>query len=75
MRKMDKESYSYMPNGTILRVFLTGDGWEDTEGSFKKVIKVDNRLYEIEGGWFDFNERDESEFSFEVYKVKRDRND
>ena len=76
MKKIDNiVEYNYIPNGTILRVFLTGEGWEDAEGSFQKFIKIDNRLYEIKGGWLDFNERNESEFSFEVYKVKRDRND
>lgn len=46
MKITSKEQYEAIPNGTPLKLFLDGDGWEENCGASILVVKIDNRLCE-----------------------------
>ena len=76
MKINTKEEYDKIPEGTLLKVFLEGDEWDDNCGEVFTVIKANNRL-EIftvvinrvyHTGFFDFNEKDELGYEFSVVR-------
>jgi hypothetical protein len=57
MKITNKEQFNELPNGTIFKLFLSGEEWEEDFGKTPWVIKKDNRLYEINfDNWYDFND-------------------
>ena len=57
MKITNKEQFEQFPNGTIFKLFLSGEGWDEDFGNNPWVIKKNNKLYTIKlNDWFDFNE-------------------
>lgn len=66
MRIINKEEYDKIPNGAELKLFLSGSKWDENFGECAKVMKVNNRLYEVKDGYWDFNEKDDKGYEFEL---------
>lgn len=67
-----KEQYEKIPDETICRVYLTGDGWEGEQRE-QKCLKIGNRLYCV-SGFFNFEERnDQDDLNFIVCHHPEDR--
>lgn len=57
MKITNKEQFDKLPNGTIFKLFLSGEDWDEDFGNSPWVIKKNNKLYTIKlDEWFDFNE-------------------
>lgn len=71
-----EKEYNIFPDGTIFRVFLTGDDWDTETGTVEKCVKLGNKLIPIKDGFFYFNEKDDistnEDFSFVVCKTSSD---
>lgn len=67
------KDYYNIEDGTILVVCREGDGWEEDTGTVEKVIKFDDKLYAISGGYYDVTERDDPGYEFSI--IKRGVND
>lgn len=81
MKITNKEQFNKFPNGTIFKLFLSGESWDEEFGDNPWVIKKDNKLYVIEkNNWFDFNEcnindgYDNDEYDIEVFYNKESDN-
>lgn len=66
--RMTSNQIKKLPNGTKLKLFLSGSGWDEDFGKVYNVIKVnDNELREITNNWWEINEIDEKDdFSIEA---------
>lgn len=69
MKINTKEEYDKIPDGTLLKVFLEGDEWNDDCGEVSTVIKIGDKLYEYKpGGYYLFNERNEIGYEISIVK-------
>ena len=66
--RMTSNQIKELPNGTKLKIFLSGSGWEEEFGKVYNVIKVnDNELREIGDNWWEINDIDvKDQFSLEA---------
>ena len=73
MKITNKEQFDKLPNGTIFKLFLSGEGWDEDFGNSPWAIKKNNKLYTIKlNDWYDFDELDD-QYSVEVfYNKERD---
>lgn len=58
------------PNGTILTLFYAGSEWQDDFGKTSKVIKFDNKMYEIKSGFIDVQELNDMD-GYEIIVAKQ----
>lgn len=70
MRVTTQEQYDKYENGTIFDIYLSGTDWQEDYGKRKRVIKIDDQLFEI-GNLYLFSERNENpcyglDYTFEV---------
>lgn len=73
MKKITYENCKNLPDGTILRLIQTGNGWEKDIFKTCKVVKLSNHLYEISSSYWDIDEIDEEDgFEIEVFYYARD---
>ena len=68
----DGKTYKDLPNGTILKVIPLGKEWDDDIGETFDVVKIDNRLFETNKHFFDFNEKDDNGYEFIVTFEKKE---
>ena len=54
-----------LPDGTVLRVFMAGSKWEEDFARVQKVVKIQDRLYNITD-FFDIDEMEEKESGWEI---------
>jgi len=62
---LTKRQVEGLPDGTVLRVFMAGSKWDDDFGRVQKVIKIQNKLYNITD-FFDIDEMEEKEPGWEI---------
>ena len=73
MKKITYENCKSLPDGTILRLIQTGDGWEDDTFKTCEVVKIQNRLYEISSSFWDAdNINDKDGYEIEVFYYLKD---
>ncbi len=73
MKKLIYENCKDLPDGTILRIIQTGDEWEDDIFRTCKVVKLNNRLYEISSSFWDIDEIDADDgYEIEVFYYPKD---
>ena len=63
-----KEEFNKLPNGTRLKLFCEGDDWDDDCGEVFNVIKVDNKLFQCDSGFWDFKECNDEGYEFSLVK-------
>ena len=79
MKINTKEEYDRIPDGTLLKVFLEGDEWDEDCGEVFTVIKANNRLEVFtvvtktnnrvyHTGFFYFDEKDELGYEFSIVR-------
>ncbi len=50
------EQFKDLSDGVIVRIILTGQDWNEDEGTVERCVKVKDRLYPIKPGFYDINE-------------------
>ena len=76
-----REKYEEIPDGTKLRIYLTGNEWYDPADPIckkreVKCVKIGERLYPtIDNQFFDFSERNGDTFDFIVCNFDEDNKD
>lgn len=65
---MTSNKIKQLPNGTKLKLFLSGSGWDEDFGKVFNVVKInDNELREVTSNWWEIDEVDiKDSFSVEV---------
>jgi len=62
---LTKRQVEGLPDGTVLRVFMAGSKWEEDFAKVQKVVKVQNRLYNI-ADFFDIDEMEDDDPGWEI---------
>lgn len=73
MKIETREEYETIPDGQILRIFYSGDNWDQDYGHSVPVVKVGDRLYTITD-FSDFSERNDcvDGYEFELAYNEKD---
>ena len=69
---LTKKQVEGLPDGTILRVFMAGNYWEEDFGKVKKVIKLKDRLYNF-SDFFNINELDDDDPGWDIVVALGDK--
>ncbi len=68
-----KEQYEKIPDGTVLKIVLLGDDWEDDTGTVNNCLKFGDKLYIAPLSYYLFSERNDKtateDYSFAVIKI------
>ena len=63
--RLTAEQVKALPDGTVLKVFLSGEFWQDDFGKVCNVIKMNDKLYEF-NNYFDIDDIDDVDFQIIV---------
>ena len=63
--RLTKEQIKDCPDGTLFKLFYSGNFWDDDFGKAVDVVKIGKRLYRYTD-FFEINEIDEPDYETEV---------
>jgi len=76
MKINSKEELEALPDGTIVRVILTGEAWDDEAGNVEQCVKVRNKMFKYASYYTAedaFTDKDDDNLEIEVFKYNKDQ--
>ena len=76
MKINSREELDALPDGTIVRVMLTGEDWDDEAGHVEQCVKVGNKMFKYTTYYTAedaFNDRDDDNLEVEIFKYNKDQ--